>query len=387
MNVVFLSSHTFLTKEVENALRKRTDLTVKTVQIPQYPDPASVENALDALSGFLPALVIAINDAGFDYTGEFQKRLIEKGCRIATWYHDYPFYEEQFQGRVMRPQKESICFTSEESFVDELTARGFNAYFLPLAVDPSYFPPDNNPHFERDVSFTGNSSSLFIDTIITEKRSIEVEKILPVLGLIKKTYYQNPMTDIRALLLLNRAQWENKTTLPENELLFILEWLCGYFYRRDFIVAIANRYQNTFMCYGDADWQHFIKPDQVSTEACYYTTLHQYYKSTKVNLNINRIQIRTSFTQRIFDCSACGAFVLTDRRAMNHHYFKTSGPDQELVEFSSLDECCKLIDYFATHDQERIAIAQRAQKKVLAEHTYDLRIQQLLTHCKQQWGI
>jgi spore maturation protein CgeB len=387
MNVLFLSSHTFLTKEIENALRKRTDLTVLTIDVPQYPQTPYIETLIDQISYFLPALVISVNDGGFDYKGIFQNILISKGCHLANWYHDYPFYEEIFHGRIMVPQKKCLFFVSEESFVQESRDRGFNSFFLPLATDPFYFYPDDNIRYTKDISFVGNSSSFFIDSVITEKRGQEIEKIISVLGMIKKQYYGNPMSNIRDLLILKESLWENKTNLARNELLFILEWLCGYFYRRDFIVNISQKYQKKFNCFGDADWKHFIDPLQVSTEACYYTTLHEIYKSSKINLNINRIQIRTSFTQRIFDCSACGGFILTDKRKLNNTFFCTRGMQKELVEFSSFEECTSLIDFYLSHEEERLEITERAKKKVLKDHTYDNRIETMLEVCKKHWKI
>jgi spore maturation protein CgeB len=107
---------------------------------------------------------------------------------------------------------------------------------------------------------------------------------------------------------------------------------------------------------------------QVSTDACYYTNLCSYYRSTRVNLNINRIQIKTSFTQRIFDCKASGAFVLTEKRPLNSRYFVTEGPEKELVEFSSRPQCMELIDYYCEHDDERQRIALAGREKVLKLH-------------------
>ena len=387
MNVLFLRSHTFLTKEIENALLKRSDLTVLTIDIPQYPQISYIENLIEKISYFLPALVISINDGGFDYKGVFQKNLISKGCHLVNWYHDYPFYEEIFHGRIMVPQKENFFFISEESFVQEAQNRGFDSFFLPLATDPVYFYPSSSNDFTKDISFVGNSSSLFIDSVITEKRGQEIEKIISVLGMVKKNYYDDPEINVRDLLIKNEVLWENKTSLPRDELLFILEWLCGYFYRRDFIVKLSQRYSKTFTCFGDADWKFFIDPSQVSTEACYYTTLRDVYKSCKINLNINRIQIRTSFTQRIFDCSASGAFILTDKRKLNSTLFCTEGKEKELIEFSSFEECVSLIDYYLIHEEERIEIAERAKRKVLANHTYDNRINTLLYECKNFWKI
>ncbi|HMA66161.1 MAG: glycosyltransferase [Fibrobacterota bacterium] len=387
MNILFIRSHTFLTNEVENALRKRDDLIVTTLSMPLNPDQDAIASALSDIQAILPALVVIINDTGTDKDGIFVKELIKRGCFIVNWFHDYPLYEEIFSGRVLLTDPHIVNLVSEQSFVEILRARGCQTFFMPLATDPSYFPKADDTGFFHDVSFVGNSSSLFIDSIMNESRGNEINRLLPLLALLKKQYYSNPRSNIRQYLLDNKAQWIDKTSLDENETIFLLEWLCGYFYRRDFIVAVSDHFKERFVCFGDGDWEHFIKQSRISAEACYYTTLYRCYASTKVNLNINRIQIRTSFTQRIFDCAACGAFLLTDKRELNSSYFTLDGSDQELVDFTSLKDCIDKTEYFITHEDERMAIAARAQRKVLELHTYDNRIASILAICKDVWRV
>lgn len=387
MNILFIRSHTFLTNEVENALRKRADLTVTTLSMPLNPDQDTIVSALDGMPSVLPALVVIINDAGTDKEGIFITELIKRGCFIVNWFHDYPLYEEIFSGRVLLTDPHIIYLVSERSFVDILQAHGCQTFFMPLATDPSFFPKAEDTGFLYDVSFTGNSSSQFIDSIMTEHRVNEINKLLPLVASLKKQYYSNPQTDIHQHLLDIKTQWADKVSLDVNETIFLLEWLCGYFYRRDYVVAVSEHFKERFVCFGDGDWEHFIKQSRVSAEACYYTTLYKCYTATKVNLNINRIQIRTSFTQRVFDCAACGAFLLTDKRELNSSYFSLGGSDQELVEVTSLNDCIDKAEFYAIHEDERKAIAARAQKKVLELHTYDNRITSILAICKDVWSV
>ncbi|MBD3319750.1 MAG: glycosyltransferase, partial [Chitinivibrionales bacterium] len=204
---------------------------------------------------------------------------------------------------------------------------------------------------------------------------------------LKRMYQDNPRLDLREYLLRNEEQWGPVVKMDREKFLFIITWVVGYFYRRDFIVEISNRYADRFVCFGDGYWGRFITASPVSSDACYYDNLCNYYRSTKVNLNINRIQIRTSFTNRMFDCKAAGAFLLTEKRDMNDRFFVTGGPGQEIVEFRSAGECRELIDYYLQHDEEREAIALAGREKVLKMHTYDARIALMLQVCREAWGI
>ena len=388
MNVIFFKSKTFLAREVENALRKRGDINLLVAALPERLPPHAAQSVFEQIKNRLPALVISINDAGTDLQGNLGDLLTASGSLLCNWYLDDPFYEEIFYNRKTVEAKNRIDFVSEASFVPMLQQRGRSAFFLPLAVDPLYFNRDKPVEFIRDVAFVGNSSLEWLDTLIKEDARAQLEKFAPLMAALKKMYYRSPATaDLRSYLVDNAALWENAVALDREKFLFLTQWMVGYLYRKELIVAIAGAFKNRFTCFGDIYWSTFIDPALVSTDACYYTNLSDYYRSTKVNLNINRIQIKTSFTQRIFDCKAAGAFVLTEKRALNSRYFVTEGPQQELVEFSSWPECIRLIDYYCAHEEERQSIALAGRDKVLRLHTYDTRIQQMFETCKKIWGI
>jgi spore maturation protein CgeB len=388
MNVVFLKSKTFLALEVENALKNRTGIQLVSTAIPEHIPPEGVGLVFEQIKPFLPALVISINNAGTDFQGALGGLIESSGSYQCNWFLDDPFYEDIFYNRRTTALKNRLDFVSEESFVPKLIEKGYKAFFLPLAVDPLYFNLEGTINLKRDVAFVGNSSLEWLDTLITEDVQKELEKFALLINTLKIMYYESPCAaDLKAYLLDNPAQWENKTGLDREKFLFMMEWLVGYFYRRDFIIDIAKRFKDRFTCFGDIYWSRFIDASRVSTDACYYTNLCSYYRSTRVNININRIQIKTSFTQRIFDCKASGAFVLAEKRPLNNRYFITEGPRRELVEFSSKQQCMDLIDFYCEHDDERQRIALAGREKVLKFHTYDARIDLMFATCRKEWGI
>jgi spore maturation protein CgeB len=388
MNVVFFKSKTFLAQEMENSLKKRKDLNLLITNIPEKIPAQAAHSVLDQIKGHLPAIIISINDAGYDLQGTLSELLSAAGCYQCNWFLDDPFYERIFYNCRQGNMKNRLDFVSEESFATKMNEKGYHAHFLPLATDPLYFNMKNESEIKRDCAFVGNSSLGLLDSVITAETSKEFEKHARLISDLKNRYFADPReTDIKKILLTKSSQWEHSTGMPSEQFLFRMEWLIGYFYRRDFIVEIARQLKNRFMCFGDIYWSKFIDPSQVSTDACYYTNLCDYYRSTKVNLNINRIQIRTGFTQRIFDCKASGAFVLTEKRKLNERFFITQGEGQELVEFTSWKECLDLIDYYCEHEEERERIAMAGRDKVLSEHTYDRRVEEIFVRCRKEWGI
>jgi spore maturation protein CgeB len=388
LNVVFFNSKTFLTKEVLAALRRRQDIHTLCVDIPVLPPPGAAQQVFEQLRPHLPGIVISLNDAGFDQAGELGSLITGTGSYVLNWYYDDPLYEHIFYKRVISDLKRRIDFVSEDSFVPLLRAKGHDAHFLALATDTEYFNTDA-PKRDRefDISFVGNSSFEFMDSIITEPVQKELEKFKSLLAQTKKTYFDNPRENIREYVLSRAPEWERSITIDRDVFVFALVWMTGYLYRRDFVTDLAHTYGKKFMCFGDLYWTKFMDKSQVSTDAMYYKNLCSYYRSTRINININRIQVHTSFTQRVFDCKASGAFLLTDRRLLNKRYFVTDGPDRELVEYDSLTHCKELIDYFLVHDDERQRITIAGRDKVLANHTYDNRIEEMIATARRIWGI
>ncbi|MFP4167591.1 MAG: glycosyltransferase [Desulfonatronovibrionaceae bacterium] len=103
--------------------------------------------------------------------------------------------------------------------------------------------------------------------------------------------------------------------------------------------------------------------------------------ATKINLNLHSsIQadqevVPGDFVNpRTFELASCGAFQLTDERSLLPELFSR----EEVVTFTTINDLKDKIDYFLTRPQERLIFAERARKRVLAEHTYEHRMARLL---------
>lgn len=77
---------------------------------------------------------------------------------------------------------------------------------------------------------------------------------------------------------------------------------------------------------------------------------------------------------RTFELAMCGAFQLTDRRALLPELFD----DDAVARFSDLAELREKLAHFLSRPEERAAYAGRARARALAEHTYARRMETLL---------
>ncbi len=100
-----------------------------------------------------------------------------------------------------------------------------------------------------------------------------------------------------------------------------------------------------------------------------------FYASQRFTLNVTRAEMREagwSPSVRLFEAAACGVPVISDRWAGLDEIFT---PGEEILVADSADD---VAGYLAEIGQDRrLAIAERARARVLAEHTAERRCEQL----------
>ncbi len=99
------------------------------------------------------------------------------------------------------------------------------------------------------------------------------------------------------------------------------------------------------------------------------------FHNSKINLNITSKPIRSGLPLRIFDIISCGGFVLSNYQTELPELFNI---DSEIVTYGSYDELLAQCDYYLTHDKIRAEIAESAYHKLCKQHTYELRLVNML---------
>jgi spore maturation protein CgeB len=107
-------------------------------------------------------------------------------------------------------------------------------------------------------------------------------------------------------------------------------------------------------------------------------TIVKIYNASAINLNLHsdeRDEARRDYVNpRTFEIPSCGGFQLVDQRDELSSLFAAD----EVITYDTLEELGERIGYFLAHPDERAEIAARARARVLKEHTYALRLEQML---------
>lgn len=91
------------------------------------------------------------------------------------------------------------------------------------------------------------------------------------------------------------------------------------------------------------------------------------YAESRININITSIQFDSAIVNRVLDVAAAGGFLLTDWKDGLSDITSVC----ESISYRSIDELNNKIDYYLTHDAERLEIAAQLHHDVMLTRTYD----------------
>lgn len=99
------------------------------------------------------------------------------------------------------------------------------------------------------------------------------------------------------------------------------------------------------------------------------------FYNSYINLNITSKSIRSGIPLRVFDILGCGGFLLTNFQQEIPELFV---PGEDLIIYESLEDLAEKCSYYLSHESERIEIAHNGFQKAASQHTYYIRLEQML---------
>ncbi|MBN2141366.1 MAG: glycosyltransferase [Desulfovibrionaceae bacterium] len=340
------------------------------------------------MSEFRPDLVLTVNHLGVDREGVLAEVLSRVDTPLVSWFVDNPLLILPLHHNLHAAR--TALFSWDADNLDDLRAMGFeNVFHLPLAADPTRFRPKADTPREdwrARVSFVGNSMVLK-----THKR-LAAAAPGPILARavpgLARAFSESEERSVRALIQGEFPElWPEFEALGEEARKLALEtcvtWLATLEYRLECLAGILGFGP---IIAGDPGWKELlggVPGWRYLPELAYYDELPDFYPLSEVNFNCTSKQMKGAVNQRVFDVPSCGAFLITDRRRQIEDLFE---PGQEVVLYDEPAEVFDLVRRYLADPGARRRVVEAARKRVLAEHTYDRRLAELLETARQCFG-
>lgn len=336
-----------------------------------------LQRILQRVADFSPDLVFTINHLGFDREGLLMEALNRLRLPSVSWYVDSPAI---ILNLYAGPKSDlSYIFVWDPTYVPEVRALGFTKVFtLPLATDPDAFSPRPAADLERwqtQVAFVGNS---MISSVAKKLERLPASRAFRALfQQLLAALQAQPYRRLDLLLheagltehpLIRQMSLSERTDLEAG-----LIWAATRDYRLRCVRQLAP-FSPTI--YGDSGWRQLVAaPFRLHPEVNYYDDLPPIYGATAINFNATSLQMKAAVNQRVFDVPASGGFLLTD---FKEQLAEVLEPGKESVCYHHPDEIPGLVRFYLGHPEARRHIIERGRTRVLQQHTYRHRIQEML---------
>jgi spore maturation protein CgeB len=381
--VLLLTSRYFLLGEVVSAFdRMGVPHRLLEFKAEETGQTEFIQDLLFAILEFKPDFVLTINHLGVDREGVLMELLGKCRLPLASWFVDNPHLVLYVYTRLASPW--ATIFTWDADNLDSLRILGFeHVHYLPLGTDIHRFHPRTATRcpesWQAEVSFVGNSMLAKVAARLKAGRF--PRSMLLAYKDIARSFGDSKDDSVREHICRHFPDiFERFAALSsiEKQLAFetAITWEATRRYRNRCIREILPFNP---LIVGDKYWKISLRHDPSTwrwhPELNYYQDLPYFYPCSAVNFNCTSMQMKGAVNQRVFDVPACGGFLITDHRRQMDQLFE---PGREVVAYAEPGEIQGLLRYYLRHPSERRRISQAARKRVLQEHTYDLRLTSLL---------
>lgn len=380
--VLFIDSDYFLCDEITAALeRLEAPFRRLPLENTDVGTQSFIESLLRAVIDFKPDYVLTVNHFGLDREGKLADLLQELTLPLASWFVDNPHL---ILHEYAHPATHNtVIFTYDAGNEAMLRRKGFdNVHYMPLATDPQRFTTKQNKPASSDwicdISFVGNSMTTAVsnslqDAALPPSLQSQYETVAAEFG-------KSGETNVAAFLASHYPEWEKTfkrmpTTGKRLALESLLTWEATRQYR---LSCVSQLIEFCPLIVGDNGWKSQLPKtprwrhlDSID----YYEELPAFYQQSSINFNCTSQQMKGAVNQRVFDVPATGSFLLTDHRQQMENLFEIG---KEVVVYRNPEEITGLVKQYLSDPAARSVITKAARRRILAEHTYEIRLASIM---------
>lgn len=328
----------------------------------------------------------------FNYFPIIAKVCHENDMPYFAWVYDSPAVLV-YHFSLVYPTNHVLLFDYEE--YSYFKSRGINTvYYMPLACNPTrlnaLFADRSKALAYEKSSFYLRTDIAFIGSLYTEKHQfyermtsisdrtrgylegiMEAQKHLYGVNIIQNLMTKEIMDDM----------YKDLPMKPDPEGVETREYLFSeYVINRKLTSIERNEYLTEIGKHHKFDLYTPVKetviPGAINHGPVDYLEMAPFiFKNARINLNISLRSIHVGIPLRAFEIMGCGGLLLTNYQSG----FADCFAEDEYVYYESKEDLIAKIDYLLSHEDERREIAEKGHKRVCEEHTYDHRINEMLS--------
>jgi len=302
-----------------------------------------------------------------------------------SWVYDSPVIHV-YSYTVLNPC--NYIFLFDYAVYQELHEAGIQTvYYMPLGANvkntkKSHNTPDKQEKFGADISFVGS--------LYNEPKHCLYEKFNGVSPYVKGYLDAIIEAQKRVYGYYFLGEMLNDNILEELQIVYptdpnSLSVMKPRDIYADYVLArqvTALERQEILSLLGqkmsDRDIKLFTtnsRTDIVGVKNCgqvdYYKEMPYVFMNSKINLNITLKSIKTGIPLRVFDIMGSKSFLLTNYQEEMLQYFE---PGVDFVYYENYEDLMTKVEYYLTHEKERLDIAENGYQKVCEGHTMANRV-------------
>lgn len=285
----------------------------------------------------------------------------------------------------------NFIFLFDSQMVMDLRKLGVaNAYYLPMAVNPSRLDrltadPGQQNLLDADVSFVGSlyneKHNLYdrfenLDTYTKGYLEGVMQTQRNVYG---EFFLEKVLTkDILERLVQTVPLQTNTDGMESLEYLYANYFLCRKITQMDRQEALAmldSKKELKIKLYTQNPTPQYSHIQNMGSVQ-YTGEMPLVFRHSRINLNITLRSIQNGIPLRAMDIMGAGGFLLSNYQNDFSMHFQEG---QDYVCYDSPEDMMQKIDYYLQHEEERLAIARNGHAAVCAEHSYDKRFSEMLS--------
>jgi len=335
------------------------------------------------INSFKPDFVLTINGAGLDNDGLLSYLCAYLQLPMVLWYVDEPFIVPEW-GRKFIPQT-TVAFTFDRYYERRLKEWGINWVFtLPLGTNAERMLGYGNVD-EQDAGLSNTVS--FVGTLDYEKIKYLLKNIsqlwtsMPlemadVLDSAICRYRLNPQIDTEEIVRIcghkRGVEFEFPNGIVKQMVLSFIDRESSFRLRHEIVEALKPF---DISVYGENFWRRVVGDEFYKGTINYYSPeIANLYRSSKININISKYQLKTTVNQRVFDCPLCDGFLITDYKDDIEEYFDI---DESIVVFQNPEDLKNKVAFYLDNERMARKIVEKGKETILSRHTYLHRLDEM----------